>query len=130
MAKKAVKKSKKKTVQKKTKKVKIEKIPKPSKGTLLKKTGKSLSKASREEILAKMTQEAQEMGLYETGREVYLPTGGTRKATIQDTLDSLPKAPCEDSDCLVAHCDTEVQMLEKPKPSLFQRIKNFFGLGE
>ena len=63
-----------------------------------------------------------------TDREIYLPTGGTRKLAVNelgpDLEEELRQYAVEAS-----YRQVECATPEAPKPSLFQRIKNFLGLG-
>lgn len=99
-----------KKVTKKSKKV-VKKEPK--KKAVVKKAGKK--KASSKEYRI-------------PEREVYLPTGGTRKLAVNELGPSLEEELRQYAAEGVCH-EAELAIPEAPKPSLFQRIKNFLGLG-
>lgn len=65
---------------------------------------------------------------FPVGREVYLPTGGTRKLAVNELGPSLEELLRSYANEEVRH-EAELDTPEAPKPSLFRRILKFLKLG-
>lgn len=99
-----------------------------------KKSKKVVKKASKKKAVVKKAGKKKVSSVdYPTkapsaSREVYLPTGGTRKLAVNELTPSLEEELRSYANEEVRH-QAELVTPEAPKPSLFQRILKFLKLG-